>query len=428
MKMNRKRGVSALCLVSMLLLSACGGKEAAETVMDTSVSVTSATAQTGTLSTDGTYVGSVSSEEGTASVMALVSGNVEEVAVKVGDSVQYGQLLCRFDDESAQLALQNAQASYQSVLAGIESARLNYESALAGQGGGEDGELKLLQEQVKTAEKNYSDTQALFEIGAASRLEVDTVRQTLMAAQAGLESAEIAMDAARAAVRQAETGLLQAQAGLDSAEYQVSLCRLTAPISGTVEAVNVVKNNFTPSGTAAFVIAGVNNKTVTFYVPNEVRASIQPGQSVSVTNAGKSCQGTVSEVGGIVTADGLFRVKAILNNAVDLPDGISVELTTAAYLEEDAVLVPTNALCFDTGDAAYVYLVQNGKAVRRDVTIGFYSAETAAIIEGLEGGEEVIVTWSAGLKDGAPIRTGDAPAAPENAAAPGEDSENSQTP
>lgn len=176
------------------------------------------------------------------------------------------------------------------------------------------------------------------------------------------------------------------------------------------------------------MITGVNNKTVTFYVPNEVRASIQPGQSVSVTNAGKSCQGTVSEVGGIVTADGLFRVKAILNNAVDLPDGISVELTTAAYLEEDAVLVPTDALYFDTGDAAYVYLVQNGKAVRRDVTIGLYSAETAAIIEGLEGGEEVIVTWSAGLKDGAPIRTGDAPAVPENAAAPGEDSENSQTP
>ena len=428
MKMNRKRGAAVLCLTSMLLLSACGGEETPEAVMDASVSVTSTAAQVGTLSTDGTYVGSISSEEGTASVMALVSGNVEEVSVKVGDTVQHGQLLCRFDDESAQLALQNARASYQSVLAGIESAQLNYESALAGQGGSEDGELKLLQEQVKTAEKNYSDTQALFEIGAASQLEVDTARQTLMAAQAGLESAEIAMDATRAAVRQAETGLLQAQAGLDSAEYQASLYRLTAPISGTVEAVNVVKNNFTPSGTAAFVITGVNNKTVTFYVPNEVRASIQIGQNVNVTNVGRSYQGTVSEVGGIVTADGLFRVKAILNDAADLPDGVSVELTTAAYLEEDAVLVPTDALYFDTGDEAYVYIIQDGKAVRRDVTIGLYNAETAAITEGLEGGEEVIVTWSAGLKDGAPIRTGDASAAPENDTAPGEGSESSQMP
>ena len=152
-----------------------------------------------------------------------------------------------------------------------------------------------------------------------------------------------------------------------------------------------------------------------------------------MTNVGETYQGAVTEVGGIVTADGLFRVKAVLDDALALPDGLSVELITSAHLEAEAVLVPTDALYFDTGDTAYVYIAQDGKAVRRDVTIGLYSAETAAVTEGLDGGEEVIVTWSAGLKDGAPIRVGDASAepgtaVPEESAAPEADGENIQTP
>lgn len=405
MKTNRKRMASLLCLASVLLLSGCGGDDAPEAVLDSTVSVTTMTAERGSLATDGKYVGSVSSEDGTSTVVAMVSGNVEEVAVEVGDTVKAGQLLCRFDDEAAGLTLKNARASYQSAAASF--------------GQQSDGSLEILEEQVRTAQKNYDDLQALLEIGAAAPVEVDAARQALLAAQAALKSTELNLESIRT--------------GVESAEYQMTLYHLTAPISGTVESVNVVENNFTPSGTAAFVISNASSKTVTFYVPNDVRESIQPGQGVSVTNVGETYQGAVTEVGGIVTADGLFRVKAVLDDALALPDGLSVELITSAHLEAEAVLVPTDALYFDTGDTAYVYIAQDGKAVRRDVTIGLYSAETAAVTEGLDGGEEVIVTWSAGLKDGAPIRVGDASAepgiaVPEESAAPEADGENIQTP
>mgnify|MGYP005941625785 CR=1 FL=1 len=48
--------------------------------------------------------------------------------------------------------------------------------------------------------------------------------------------------------------------------------------------------------------------------------------------------------------------------------------------------------------------VENGAAVRRNVTVGLYDNETTAITGGLDVGEEVITTWSAGLRDGAPVR------------------------
>lgn len=385
-----------LCLSLCLPLAGCGTEEAP--VMDTTVTVETAAVETGDLSSQSTYIGTISAE-GTASVIAQVSGTVEEIAVSVGDTVEAGTLLCRFDDESARIALQSAQAAYQ--------------SALAGYGGTEDGSLTVLEEQVRLAQDNYEDTQALFEIGAASQAEVDQAYQTLLSAQAGLESARAALSAAQA-------GVDSAQVGISSAEYQLSLYNLTTPISGVVEAVNVTENNFTSAGTAAFVISNGNNKTVTFYVTEQVRKGLELGQPVTVEYSGNTYEGAITEISGVVDAAvGQFEVEAVIDGAQDLPDGLAVELTTTAYQADDALLIPSDALYFENGEA-YVYLMQDGAAVRANVEIGLYTADTIAVTGGLSQGDQVIVSWSASLRDGAPVRL--AEAAEDGAAAGAEES------
>ena len=399
-----------LCLSLCLPLAGCGTEEAP--VMDTTVTVETAAVETGDLSSQSTYIGTISAE-GTASVIAQVSGTVEEIAVSVGDTVEAGTLLCRFDDESARIALQSAQAAYQ--------------SALAGYGGTEDGSLTVLEEQVRLAQDNYEDTQALFEIGAASQAEVDQAYQTLLSAQAGLESARAALSAAQAGVEQAQAGAESARAGVDSAqvgissaEYQLSLYNLTTPISGVVEAVNVTENNFTSAGTAAFVISNGNNKTVTFYVTEQVRKGLELGQPVTVAYNGNTYEGAITEISGVVDAAvGQFEVEAVIDGAQDLPDGLAVELTTTAYQADDALLIPSDALYFENGEA-YVYLMQDGAAVRANVEIGLYTADTIAVTGGLSQGDQVIVSWSASLRDGAPVRL--AEAAEDGAAAGAEES------
>ena len=412
--MDRKLSI-LLCLSMALTLAGCAAEEEAP-LMDPTVTVEVAEVQSGSLSNDGTYIGTISAE-GTASVIPLVSGTVEKIAVSVGDTVNVGDLLCRFDNESARIALESAQAAYQSALTGVSSAEAavssaqeSYQSALAGYGGTGDGSLTVLEEQVRLAQDNYEDTQALFEFGAASQVEVVQAYQTLLSAQAGLESAQAALSAAEAGVQQAQAGVESAQAGVasaqvgvSSAEYQLSLYDLTTPISGVVEAVNVTENNFSASGTVAFVISNGNNKTVTFYVTDQVRQTLTPGQEVTVTSDGMVYQGAITEISGVVDAStGLFQVKAVID-AQDLPDGLAVELSTTAYVVEDAVLVPSDALYFEDGDA-YVFLLRDGTAVRVPVTIGLYTTDTIAITQGLTPGDQVITSWSASLKDGAPVR------------------------
>ena len=201
--MNRKLS-ALLCCTLTLALAGCQTPPE-EPVLDQTVTVETTAAQLGDLSTQSTYIGTISAE-GTASVVAMVSGNVEQVAVSVGDTVSAGDLLCRFDDESARLSLQNAQAA-------VNSAQESYNSAVANYGG---ADLPLLQEQLRLAQDNYDDTQALMEIGAASQAEVDQAHQTFLSAQAGLEAAQASLSSAQA-------GIQSAQVGVESAQYQLSL-------------------------------------------------------------------------------------------------------------------------------------------------------------------------------------------------------------
>lgn len=89
---------------------------------------------------------------------------------------------------------------------------------------------------------------------------------------------------------------------MNSAQYQLSLYNMTAPISGVVEAVNLTLNNFAASGTVAFVISNGSNKTVTFYVTDQVRQTLTAGQEVSVVSDGRTYQGAVTEISGVVDA------------------------------------------------------------------------------------------------------------------------------
>lgn len=301
-----------------------------------------------------------------------------------------------------------------SAQVGVQSAQESYNSALASYGG---ETLSLLEDQLRTAQKNYEDTLALFDLGAASQVEVDQAQQTLNSAQANIDAAQASLNAAQTGVSSAQAGVSTAQVGvanaeagvnaarvgIASAEYQLSLYSLTAPISGVVEEVNLTENNLGSSGSVAFVISNNSNKTVTFYVTDLARSTFAVGQSVSVEMNGRHYSGSVTEISGVVDpSTGLFQIKAAVEDAGELSDGLRVSVTTTSSVAENSLIVPSDAIYFDNG-IAYVYVVQDGVAVRKDVEVSLYTRDRSAISSGISEGDEVINTWSATLRDGAPV-------------------------
>ncbi|MBS7526884.1 efflux RND transporter periplasmic adaptor subunit [Fusibacter paucivorans] len=380
-----KIGVFFMIILTIMMLAGCG-KDDALAVSNAAISVATQKTAIGTLAIDGTYIGTVSSEN-SANVIAQVSGVVEAVNVSVGESVTAGALLCQLDDSAVQHSLASSEAGYESAVAGYNTATAHYAP---------DDTDSSLENKVRLARQNTENMQALFQDGAVSQAQLDGAIDTQIEAEAALKSAKAGIETAQAAMQ-------SAQAGVDSARYQISLYQLTAPISGVIDSINATVNNLMPSGTVAMTITDPDSRSVVFYVSDKVRAHLAEGNAVAVQYNGSEYMGTVSEVGMAVDmAAGLFRVKAFLQGAADLPNGATVELTTVTETAKDQILVPYDALYFENG-AAYVYVVEDSKAVKRDVTVTLYDATTAAIQTGLTVDEVVITSWSSTLKDGVAV-------------------------
>ena len=111
-------------------------------------------------------------------------------------------------------------------------------------------------------------------------------------------------------------------------------------------------------------------------------------------------EGRISEITpmGDVTAK-TFRIKAALPDDTPLKPGMSVEANIVTRENENALLVPTDAV----HDNA-VFIVDGVRARKRTVTIGIRGTRAMEILDGLKDGERVVSPAPADLKDGARLR------------------------
>lgn len=316
-----------------------------------------------------------------------------------------GEQAYQYDLAQAKEALAAAQANYQSASAAVSQLESAYEQAKSGveqiessqeQLGNtiSDTYRQLEQAEVTrniTAEQIYEDTQKV----------VDANRN---AAAVGLESAAVGIDSAAAGVNSAQVGVKGAQVGIDSAKYQMEMYTLKAPIDGVIEAVNVKEHDFAAPGSPAYVISNKDTMTVTFYVSEGIRNTLSVGQKVEVDRNGKKYNASLTEIGSMVDqTTGLFAIKA----CVSAPDeslltGCSVKVIADTYMQDNALLIPYDAVYYDGGQP-YVYVAVNDAAERKDVETGIFDEETMTILSGLSVDDQLIISWSANLRAGAPI-------------------------
>ena len=91
------------------------------------------------------------------------------------------------------------------------------------------------------------------------------------------------------------------------------------------------------------------------------------------------------------------------NTTLDIDhDNIKIYNTTDTYNEKNALIIPYDALYFES-EQAYLYIVEDGKAKKVEVTTGLFDESNAVITDGISKDDMVITTWSAQLRDGVKV-------------------------
>ena len=303
-----------------------------------------------------------------------------------------------YDLEQAKSALAEAQAAFEQAATAAGQASAAYEQAKAGIESIDDGQEQL-DDSLADAYKQLEQAEAVMNITGEQVYE-----DTQKVVDANKAAAALGIDSAEATVNSAKVGMEGAQVAVDSAEYQLDMYTLTAPIDGVIEAVNVNVHDLASPGTPAYVISNKGAMTVTFYVSEGVRNTLAVGQKISVDRNGKLYSAAITEIGSMIDqTTGLFMIKAAVSGADEsLLTGCSVKVTVDTYSQDDAILIPYDAVYYDE-EQAYVYVAEDDTAKRRDVETGIFDEQTITVLSGLTTEDQLITSWSANLREGAAI-------------------------
>jgi membrane fusion protein (multidrug efflux system) len=265
-----------------------------------------------------------------ATLAAEVGGVVESVAVDLGQAVAKGQLLATIDERS--LAQQVAEAE-----AWLRQAQVQFERA-----------------------------------------------ENLFARRAITQAQQI----------DAGVNLDVAKARLATATLQLAKSRVVAPWAGRIAARQVENGDFVAAGTPLFELVDASR----LKVRGPARAADVPylavGREVEVSVdsfAGEVFRARIERLGAELDAQSrTLDVEAeIANPDGRLRPGMLARMEVPRRVIPDALVVPMSALV-DLGGSKAVYVVEDAKAARRDVTLGPVIGEEV-VVEGLPPGTRVIV-------------------------------------
>ncbi len=358
----------------------------------------------------------------TVYVIPQVPGRVVEILVGEGDLVQEGQLLVRMDDEVVAYQRDQARAS-------LKAAEAQLEQATSGLRDEEIAKVRALldaaEKDVQLASENLDRAKRLYTSGTISKAKYDETESQVRAAETEVENAKRDLRMMEQGARQEELDMAQAQvdgaqAQYNLADWQVTKALITSPVTGIVAKVLVDENNLVGQRDAVLVIVQDDPISASVPVPEryfgeflerEANADSRPITARVSPHAyqdGRVFAGTVTATDTVV--DAVSRTFAltveIANPRRLLRPGMYVGIELVVDVYDAVIVVASSAVSTRDGETGVFVVDYHDQPMARFTPVrpGISSHGLTAIMEGLSGGEDVIVDGNAFLEDGQFVR------------------------
>jgi len=384
----------------------------AETEVTPVVSVKVVKAEKETIAAPVSAVGTIWPRE-KADVAAKISAQITKMALLKNKVVHAGEVIAVL--ESRDLQTQRAEA-----VAALNEAKANERSLITGtipKTNAEDQKALLdARAKVNNARATYERRRALFERGGiskkdleASQLELTTAEDELRLQEQTIALRTHSLNPNDRALASAKTA--QAQQRVATLDAQLSYATIRSPITGIVTDQFQYEGEFASSGGKLVTIADTSSVIVKAPFADTAVAELKNGDTVTVVPTDASAE----EMHGQVTL--LSRSSDATNRTVEVwvtlgnEDGKlrangAAQVTVFANSKDNAIVVPTSAVTLETSNADEgTVMVVDGENVAHEtkVKIGIRTPEKMEIVEGLKGGETVVVEGNYALPDGTKV-------------------------
>lgn len=298
-------------------------------------------------------------------VRSRVDSQIDEVLFADGANVKEGDVLARLDSRAIRAQIAQAEATLARDSATLELAR------------------STLKRGEELADKSFATKQRLDE------------------------------NRANVAAQQAQVKAGQAQ--VDLLKTQLSYYTIKAPISGKAGLANIKPGNMARSSDGATPLTTINQIApiyIAFSLPQRYFQELRDALASGTGKVEAQAQGGGPTVAGKLAllenamdnTTGTIGVRATFDNANEaLWPGVITDLKITLREEPDVVTVPREAVQMSQR-GTYVFIVEDGTARMKPVTMSRSMGRLAVIASGLKGGEKVITDGQLLVVNGARVQ------------------------
>jgi len=205
---------------------------------------------------------------------------------------------------------------------------------------------------------------------------------------------------------QAKTTLESSQKQVASLREQADMYRITSPISGTVDQMDLKLGQVAQPGQTGIRIVNADNLKVKADVPESYSGSVNTGNTVKilVPDANDSLVTKVTFAAKVIDPTSRsFNVEIKLPVRKTLRPNMTAILQIANYSKANSLVVPVKAIQ-KSEDGDYVFLNENGIAKKAAVKSGATYGGQTEILSGLKAGDQVVTEGATEIENGDKIR------------------------
>lgn len=367
-----------------------------------------------------------------AMVIPQIPGTVSKVHVKVGQHVKRGDVLIELEASDVEQQIAQAQATYEASKASVELSK-NRLSELESQKSKLEAEIGKVDKQIDEARKALEQAKQAIEPEIAKLEEMrqkgvitdeqfedhkGKLEEQLKPLQDGLENLiqqKAALEKSKLEVVSAiksmpydsktlDAQLNQAKTALNAAKGAADKLKLLSPIDGVVSSLNVQEGQMATQASPPVTVIDMGSLVLDIRLSEFDVVKVQTGQKVDVyvDAAGpQPIEGVVEWVSPSTDPRSqAYGVRIKLDNSSgELRPGMFARVGLVLDKKESAVVVPKEAV-IRQGGQAYVFVIKDSSAEKREVQVGMDDGEMIEIVSGLKSGEQVVIKGQAYLKEG----------------------------
>jgi len=336
----------------------------------------------------------VSDREWTA--VPQISGKVTYVHpnLKTGDYIAEGQVLFvveTVDQELEQERILAERRALQAEIRQVDSQRSRLEES-----------LRVARESLKLLEKEYDRYQTLYQKGATPASTVDARRRDVLNQERAIKDIQTSLSSLPDQQEAVRARIDANRANLQKQSVQIDRSVVKAPFTGRVGEVYLEKDQVVSAGSQLFTMQGAKEARVEARFPQAQLANFPVREAYITTPEGKQLQARIGPLRErIDPTSRTGSVQLIVPTppqSVLLP-GALVEVVLKGDSHEPMPVVSRSVI-----RNGQVFLVENGRLARRDITQAFREGDLVAVKEGLKAGDEVVTSDPGLAMDGSEVR------------------------